>query len=408
MENRERGHSPAPSLAGKRPLLFRLRRGGGALACAAAAVFCLLMLAACGAPGEPKAPRPPVPTAITDLAVHQQGDGVVLTFTVPTKTVEGARLKSRPDVEIYREFVAQAPPKALPANATPAYVITGSLVESHETDGKATFPDTWKPEDFQAHNGGEAAYIVRTRASKRRDSADSNVAVLTVHTPPPVISGVTATVSKEAITIAWQPAESAAAGAALSYRVYRQDLTPLPGPEAPRKPGAPKPKTEKEAQEAVLLGVAPASPYRDTNFEFGHSYVYAVRSVAGYQTGAVESADSEPVSITPRDTFPPALPTGLVALVVPATTGQPLHIELSWDISPEADLAGYYVYRSDEQGTPGRRLNQDLLLTPAFRDTNVGAGRAYFYTVTGVDRAGNESLPSAPASVIVTNEEKQP
>jgi len=32
-----------------------------------------------------------------------------------------------------------------------------------------------------------------------------------------------------------------------------------------------------------------------------------------------------------------------------------------------------------------------LLLTPAFRDMNVQPGRRYFYTVTAVDRSGNES-----------------
>ena len=36
-------------------------------------------------------------------------------------------------------------------------------------------------------------------------------------------------------------------------------------------------------------------------------------------------------------------------------------------------------------------LNTDLLLTPAFRDMNVQPGHRYFYTVTAVDRAGNES-----------------
>jgi len=38
------------------------------------------------------------------------------------------------------------------------------------------------------------------------------------------------------------------------------------------------------------------------------------------------------------------------------------------------------------------------LLTPAFRDMNAGPGRHYVYTATAVDRAGNESQASAPAS----------
>jgi fibronectin type 3 domain-containing protein len=76
----------------------------------------------------------------------------------------------------------------------------------------------------------------------------------------------------------------------------------------------------------------------------------------------------------------------------------PAHLEISWAISPETDIAGYNVYRSEQDGVPGTRLNSDLLLTPAFRDMNAGPGRHYVYTATAVDRAGNESQASAPAS----------
>ena len=46
----------------------------------------------------------------------------------------------------------------------------------------------------------------------------------------------------------------------------------------------------------------------------------------------------------------------------------------------------------------GTRLNPELLLTPAFRDMNAVPGHRYFYTVTAVDRSGNESPASAAAS----------
>ena len=83
---------------------------------------------------------------------------------------------------------------------------------------------------------------------------------------------------------------------------------------------------------------------------------------------------------------------------VPAQKGQPGYLDLSWSIGEETDIAGYNVYRSDQEGTPENKLNQQLLLTPAFRDMNVVPGRHYFYTVTAVDRAGNESTKSTAAS----------
>ena len=66
------------------------------------------------------------------------------------------------------------------------------------------------------------------------------------------------------------------------------------------------------------------------------------------------------------------------------------------------DLAGYRVYRSEQEETPGQLVTPDLLLSPAYRDTSVAANHRYWYTVTAVDRAGNESAPSAPVVVDVT------
>jgi len=68
----------------------------------------------------------------------------------------------------------------------------------------------------------------------------------------------------------------------------------------------------------------------------------------------------------------------------------------------ETDLAGYRVYRSEQEGTRGQLLTPELLPTPAVRDTSVKPGHRYWYTVTAVDRAGNESTPGAAVVVDVT------
>ena len=75
--------------------------------------------------------------------------------------------------------------------------------------------------------------------------------------------------------------------------------------------------------------------------------------------------------------------------------------DLSWAINLETDLAGYRVYRSEQESTRGQVLNPELLPTPAIRDTSVEPGHRYWYTVTAVDHAGNESAPSAPVVVEV-------
>jgi hypothetical protein len=112
----------------------------------------------------------------------------------------------------------------------------------------------------------------------------------------------------------------------------------------------------------------------------------------------IESGDSNLASVTPKDTFPPAAPQGLVVVFVPLVGEAPAHIELSWAINSETDIAGYNVYRSEQDGALGTRLNPELLLTPVFRDMNAVSGRRYLYTVTAVDRYGNESPAGAAAA----------
>jgi len=111
----------------------------------------------------------------------------------------------------------------------------------------------------------------------------------------------------------------------------------------------------------------------------------------------LESSDSNIALVTPKDTFPPAAPQGIVAATLPGDSPGSLVVDLSWSINIELDLAGYRVYRSDQEGLRGDLLTPELLPTPAYRDTSVVAGKHYWYTVTAVDRAGNESEPSTLA-----------
>jgi fibronectin type 3 domain-containing protein len=77
-------------------------------------------------------------------------------------------------------------------------------------------------------------------------------------------------------------------------------------------------------------------------------------------------------------------------------------VDLSWSINLETDLAGYRVYRSEQQDTKGALITPDLLLAPAYRDTSVESGHRYWYSVTAVDHAGNESEASSAVVVDVT------
>ncbi len=77
-----------------------------------------------------------------------------------------------------------------------------------------------------------------------------------------------------------------------------------------------------------------------------------------------------------------------------------MRLDLSWEANAEPDLAGYFVYRRDV-GTqaPAARLNAQPLPAPAFHDASIVAGHTYIYSVTAVDKSGNESKHSAESMV---------
>jgi len=204
------------------------------------------------------------------------------------------------------------------------------------------------------------------------------------------------------ITLAWTAPQTTLTGShptIAGYRVYRGESEASAGNSIVNAATDVADDTVAKLKSPLLkIGESDSPGFQDSHFDFGMTYVYSVRSVAQYDDTKVESADSKLVEVTPRDIFPPTAPQGLVAVMVPAQAGVPAHIELSWAVNPETDIAGYYVYRSEQANSSGTRLNTELLLTPVFRDMNTVPGRHYLYTITAVDRAGNESPASAAVS----------
>ena len=77
----------------------------------------------CASPGEPSTRRPPIPTAITDLTAKQQGNEVLLTFTIPSESIDRHPLKTTPTVEILRDVT----PAGAATNAQTALAVRPNL-----------------------------------------------------------------------------------------------------------------------------------------------------------------------------------------------------------------------------------------------------------------------------------------
>jgi len=188
-------------------------------------------------------------------------------------------------------------------------------------------------------------------------------------------------VTQSAVVLRWQaPAanvDNTTPVNLLGYNVYRAAASQNQPAQTPLNP---RPIT--------------ATSFADQSFTFGEEYVYVVRAVSlGTGGEPVESLNSNAVGATPKDIFAPAPPTGVTAAASPA----PLRISVFFAASPDRDVAGYNVFRAEDESLPkGRwtKLNRTLLDRTTLQDDAVQSGKKYCYYVTATDAAGNVSQPS--------------
>ena len=344
------------------------------------------MAPTCGKRRPPLPPVERVPQRTQDLTGVQHGTEVTLIWPAPVRNAPDSSVQSIRRVDVYR--VAEKLNAPLPmtedqfeARAT----LIGSVPfeEIKKGDAQLTYTD-------KLELAGEPArlrYAIRYVNAAGQRAAFSNFFLMTpafkVAAPP---TNIRKTEEETANIISWDPPMANIDGSTpvnlLGYNVYRIVKSQ---PENELKPLNPEPVT--------------ATQFRDKNFKFGESYYYFVRTVSlGPESKQVESLSSDRIPVTQIDKYPPAPPD-----MTPPGAG-PGVISLFWTANSEPDVAGYYVYRSTD---PNQPLNTWLKLTPnpqvrtTFRDQNVEAGKTYYYYVTAVDNAANESKPSQVVSQTV-------
>jgi fibronectin type 3 domain-containing protein len=135
----------------------------------------------------------------------------------------------------------------------------------------------------------------------------------------------------------------------------------------------------------------------DTGIDWEKTYLYTVMPVTsvysheGRLIAEIEGDESAPLEITTHDVFAPVAPEKLLP-IVGHISGRKF-VDLLWAPNMERDIAGYNVYRREEDGQLAR-INSSPITTLSFQDNSVFAGHKYLYCISALDIRGNESAKS--------------
>jgi hypothetical protein len=317
------------------------------------AIVAGLVLSGCGYIGDPLPPLANIPSRVTDLAAVQRGSRIIAHFTIPERTTEGFPIP-RPLTFDLRAGLPTDPFEenewASRARHIPAADITGPVATYEFSSAEWT--------------GKDIVLGVRVIGGTGKQTSWSNWVVIHVVPSPSTPEVQTPVATANGVRLTWRAAGS-------NFRILRK----------------------VEGGEYVVAGESTTPEWTDTAAEFGKRYAYIVQTVVKLGDNMEAESDlSAEATITPVDTFPPAVPKALRADAAPAS------IELAWERNTEPDLGGYRVYRA-VGGGPMERLGE-APGAPTYSDRSVEHGKTYRYAVTSVDRAGNESAPSAAVEVV--------
>ncbi|MGB8480962.1 MAG: hypothetical protein WCE63_19325 [Acidobacteriaceae bacterium] len=359
------------------------------------------------------APSPPsldLPKTISDLTANRTGNQVHLAWKTPSENTDHLKLKGRVQLRICRtEQAASSCETIATVSAVP--------------DKPATYTDVLPP----ALTSGPVrpiTYRIFGINKHGKTAGPSNVVDILAGEAPPEVRDLSAQVVERGVVLHWQPVANLSPDT--SIQIDRTVVTPMVAPN-PAKPKTfnPLPRSTAPVQQKLRVRLIPLDSQHtaatdpgialDPTVQFGRQYTYSASRViqqqVGQQTLQLDSSHSPAVQVATRDTFPPATPSGLVAVPVSAlmNNGAP-EVDLSWSANTEPDLAQYRVYRRNVTSNqlmrriapePGAGPGVETIVAPAYRDLHVQAGQTYTYAVTAVDTSGNESRRSAEVTITV-------
>lgn len=240
------------------------------------AFIALVLLAGCGTKGPVRPLAQPLPAAPLEMTLHQQGDGLLLSWSLPRSNQDGSELTDLAGFRVYRQSFDPAEDCPDCRDNAPLWrlVELDYLGHVQRRNGRLFLLDNGLEPGF----GYSYKVVPFNRWGQDGQSIEQRQ---TLAVPPPAPTDPKAERKNGELLLSWQTAELPEGMEILGYQVYR------------RRPGR-------------AFGAAPRNEallsqprFVDSGFETDRSYVYAVRTVARQAGQVLESALSETLVITP-------------------------------------------------------------------------------------------------------------
>jgi len=346
------------------------RRGRKILAILLIPFLIPLAFGGCGKKGSPVALESTKPAPVSDLREWAREGGVFLTWSSPTKNVDGSRLEDLLGFKVFRQARPLTPSSCpdCPLKFEPVAEIDVEYPRGAQVmEGRVLWQDiTVKPQY-------EYTYLVRAYNSYKTPSPESNQVSLFWDEPPAAPTKVSVQSEDKALEMSWEFSPLLLNGKEMvdlsGFNIYR--------------------RSEGERFGLLPINSEPVSGnrYRDAALENGKRYYYEVRAVRHFRGTLIEGLSSTVASSIPEKRTPPSPPTGLVAAI------QKDGVALRWDPNPEPDIAGYNLYRREKGESVFIKINPQLITENYFLDKEADPHKFYLYGLKAVDTspARNES-----------------
>ena len=341
----------------------------------------LVAISGCGMEGAPLPPTLKLPQPVTTLSGERIGDEVHLSWTMPKRDTDKVLLKGDQKVHVCRRIEN--------GGCDPA----GDLMIAPGT--AASYVDHL-PSSITSGPPQLLVYTVLLQNHSGHDAGPSNPIFAVTGVAPRPIESLSTAASPDGVVLHWAAVPGANADQEL-VRIHRTRLVDPKAKIAEQKSGSPTPASPPQTQDQTLeVTGGDKGQALDRDAALDNTYRYTVERVRKFsiQGHAFEetSTPGEPITLDARDIFPPQVPSGVQAVADAETHA----IDLSWAPDTDADIAGYIVYRRESGSSRNPvRVSPAGLVPPSFRDASTLPGHSYIYSVSAIDRDGNESARSA-------------